>query len=60
MMVIASVRAAEEPQVLLAVTEMLPLIALDVVVTEVVAEVPDQPPGSVHVYEVASLTDAMV
>ena len=37
-------------------TEILPLVALEVVVIEVVEDVPDQPPGKVHVYDVAPAT----
>lgn len=48
--------AEEDPQVLLAVTVIFPLLALAVVLIEFVVDEPVQPPGSVHVYEVAPLT----
>ena len=47
--VTASVRDADAPQVLLAVTEMFPLVALATAVMELVVEVPVHPPGSVQV-----------
>jgi hypothetical protein len=47
--VMASVCAVDDPHVLLAVTETLPLIALAVAVMEAVVEVPVQPPGNVQV-----------
>lgn len=45
----ASVCTADEPQALLAVTAMLPLVALAAVVIDAVVDVPVQPLGSVHV-----------
>ena len=57
--VTANVCAADEPQLLLAVTVTLPLILPAVAVIEVVVDVPVQPPGNVQVYEVAPLTAAM-
>ena len=47
------------PQVLLALTEMLPLFAPTVAVIDVVVEVPVHPEGSVHVYVVAPDTAVM-
>ena len=47
--VTANVRAAEEPQKLLAITEMFPLVALAVALIEVVVEVPVHPPGNAQV-----------
>ena len=47
--VMAKVLAVDDPQVLLAVTLMLPEVALVVVVILVVVDVPVQPPGKVHV-----------
>lgn len=47
--VTANVRGAEEPQALLAVTVIVPLLALATAAIEVVVEVPDHPPGNVHV-----------
>ena len=47
--VTARVCVVEEPHVLLAVTEILPLVALAVVVIDVVVDVPVQPPGKVQV-----------
>lgn len=47
--VTASVRAAEDPQKLLATTVMLPLVALATVEMEVDVEVPVHAPGNVHV-----------
>ena len=51
-----NVLAVPEPQLLLAVTEMLPLLAATVAVMELVVEVPVQPDGKVQVYEVAPFT----
>ena len=48
MAVTANVRAVEVPQVLLAVTEMFPLVVLAVAAMEFVVDVPVHPPGSVH------------
>ena len=45
----ANVCAADEPQALLAVTVMLPLVAFAAVVIDAVVDVPVQPLGSVHV-----------
>lgn len=56
--VIAKVAAEELPHELLAVTVMLPLVALAVVEMELVVDVPLQPDGNVHVYEVAPETAA--
>jgi hypothetical protein len=47
--VTSSVCGADEPQALFAVTVIVPLRELAVVVMFLVAEVPVQPPGSVHV-----------
>ena len=41
--------AAEVPQALVAVTEILPAVALAVAVIELVVDVPVQPLGNVHV-----------
>ena len=41
--------ADEVPQVLLAVTVMLPDVELAIAVIELVVDVPDQPLGNVHV-----------
>jgi hypothetical protein len=54
--VTASDWAVEEPQVLFAVTVILPPVLLAVVVILVVVDVPDHPEGNVHVYEVAPFT----
>ena len=43
----------EEPQALFAFTEIVPLVGSAVVEIELVVEVPLQPDGSVHVYELA-------
>ena len=51
--VIASVCGALAPQALFAVTEIVPPAAPTVAETEFVVDVPLQPPGNVHVYEVA-------
>lgn len=48
--------AGELPQELFAVTVIFPLVALAVVLIEFVVDVPLQPPGSVHVYDVAPAT----
>jgi hypothetical protein len=55
--VTAKVLGALAPQVLFALTEIVPL-APAVAVIEVVVEDPDQPDGNVHVYDVAPLTAA--
>ena len=47
--VIANTRAVDGPHALLAVTEMLPPVALATPVMEAVVDVPVQPPGKVHV-----------
>ena len=47
--VTASVCAIEFPQALLAVTVMLPLVALEVVLMEVVVELPVHPEGNTQV-----------
>ena len=47
--VILSVRGAEEPQELFAVTVILPLVELAVVTMEFVVEVPVHPTGNVQV-----------
>ena len=57
--VTASVAGAEVPQVLLAVTETVPPPEPAVVLIVLVVDVPVQPPGSDHVYEVAPPTEAM-
>ena len=44
-----SVCAVDEPQVLLAVTLTLPLVALEVVTIEFVVDVPVHPPGKAQV-----------
>ena len=44
-----NVCAVDEPQVLFAVTEILPLVEPEVAVMLFVVLVPDQPPGNVHV-----------
>ena len=54
-----SVCAADEPQELFAVTDIVPPAAPAVVVMEVVVELPVQPPGRVHVYPVAPATAAI-
>jgi hypothetical protein len=53
----AKVCAVEFPQVLLAVTDTVPLVELVVAIMLLVADVPVHPPGSDHVYEVAPLTE---
>ncbi len=58
--VTASVLEADAPQFVFAVTVTLPLVADVVVVNEAVVEVPDHPPGRVHVYDVAPLTGVML
>lgn len=57
---IASVCVALLPQPLLAVTEIVPPVVLDVAEMLVELDVPVQPPGNVHVYEVAPATDAIL
>lgn len=47
--VTASVCAVDEPQELLAVTVIFPLVALAVTVMLVVVDVPAHPDGNVHV-----------
>ena len=47
--VTANACAADVPHALVAVTEILPPVALAVVVIDVVVDVPVQPPGNVHV-----------
>ena len=51
-----NVCAADVPQVFDAVTEIVPAIALDVVLIVLVVEVPDHPDGNVQLYEVAPAT----
>jgi hypothetical protein len=58
--VTAKVLAVDAPQALLAITLTLPAVALGVAEILVVVEVPVQPPGKVHVYEVAPATAAML
>lgn len=53
LVVTASVRGVDEPQVLLAVTEIVPPFAPVVAVIELIVDVPVQPLGNVQVYEVA-------
>lgn len=53
----ASVCAGEEPQLLSAVIVMFPARLPTVALMELVADVPDQPPGNVHVYAVAPATE---
>jgi len=48
--------ADETPQVLPAVTVILPPVAPAIAEIELEVEVPDHPEGSVHVYDVAPLT----
>ncbi len=55
--VIGNVLGVPEPQLLLATTDKVPPLEFAVVVILVVVEVPVQPDGSVHVYEVAPLTE---
>ena len=50
--------ADELPQALFATTEIIPPVAPAVALILLVVDVPDHPPGSVHVYEVAPLTAA--
>jgi hypothetical protein len=56
----ASVAAVELPQALLATTLTLPAVNVGVAEMLVVVEVPVQPPGKVHVYDVAPATAAML
>jgi hypothetical protein len=58
--VTAKVAAVDVPHVLVAVTLTLPAVALGVAEILVVVEVPVQPPGKVHVYEVAPATAAIL
>ena len=51
-----AVGGAAEPHALLAFTETVPPVDPAVVVMDVDVELPDQPEGNVHVYEVAPLT----
>jgi hypothetical protein len=55
--VIASVCGALLPQELFAVTVIFPEVELAVVVMLFVVDVPVQPPGKVHVYDVAPATE---
>jgi hypothetical protein len=50
------VLAIPEPQSLFGVTETFPLLAPAIAVMEAVVDVPVQPEGRVHVYEVAPPT----
>ena len=54
------VLAVPEPQALLATTDTLPVHEPVVAVMEVVVDVPAQPVGSVHVYDEAPVTAAML
>lgn len=47
--VIANTCGVDEPHALVAVTEMVPLVAFAAVVMDVVADVPVHPAGNVHV-----------
>jgi len=51
--VIAKFCAAEDPQALVAITEIVPLVASAVAEIELVVDVPLQPPGKVQEYELA-------
>jgi hypothetical protein len=51
--------AALVPQVLLALTEIIPPDAPTVIVIDVLVELPDQPDGRLQVYDVAPLTAAI-
>jgi hypothetical protein len=53
---IAFIEADEVPQEFVAVTVIFPLVGLAVVEILFVVDVPVQPPGNVHVYEVAPAT----
>ena len=53
-----NVCAVELPQLLFAVTDIVPPVALAVALMLLVVDVPDHPLGSVHVYVVAPLTAA--
>jgi hypothetical protein len=53
-------RAVPEPHELFAVTETLPPVEPTVAVIDVEVELPVQPVGKVHVYEVAPETDDML
>ena len=55
----AKVCAVEFPHVLFAVTVIFPLVALAVALMLFVVDVPVQPPGNVHVYDVAPATAAI-
>ena len=50
----------DDPQVLFADTEMLPDAVLVIIEMVFVTEVPDQPPGNTHVYDVAPGTANML
>ena len=54
------VRGMPEPHELFAVTEIFPPFAPGVAVIDVEAELPLQPDGNVHVYDVAPATEAML
>ena len=60
LMFTASVCAALVPQALLATTEIVPPVVVAVAVMLGVVDVPVQPPGNVHVYDVAPLTGLML
>ena len=53
-------RGVPEPHELFAVTEIFPLVAPGVAVIDVEPELPLQPDGKVHVYDVAPVTAAML
>ena len=54
--VTARVVANDVPQAFDAVTETVPLVAVGIAETDAVVDVPVQPEGSVHVYDVAPVT----
>ena len=54
--VTACVDPDDDPQLLLAITVIFPLVPFDVALMDVVVDVPVQPNGSDQVYEVAPLT----
>ena len=58
--VIAKVCDADEPQALLAETEIVPPDAFDVEEIVFVDDEPDQPTGNAQLYEVAPLTVAIL